>query len=122
MAKPYFQSGAVTYTFDQAEVLPFDSEDEPRQIIGRTETGHKKVVDLGGYTRSWRLRWRCTSEGSLADLKSFVRNTVRFAAESFAYVDSAGNSVTVRIMDSRVSYRTLVPGVYEGSFQLEEEV
>ena len=122
MSKPYFQSGATTYTFDYAEVLPFDSEDVPNQTIGRTQTGGKKVVRLGAHYRSWHLRWRCTSAGSLANLQSFVRNTVQFAATAFTYVDSAGNSVTVRIMDPRVGYRTVVPGVYEGSFQLEEEI
>ncbi|MFC2076619.1 hypothetical protein ACFLT7_06005 [candidate division KSB1 bacterium] len=121
MAKPYFQSGATTYTFDYAEILPVEEEDIPLQIVGRTETGKKLTTDLGGYIRAWMLQWGCNSDGSLAGLKVFLRTTVNFAETAFTYVDSAGNSYTVRIMDPRVLYRTPAPGRHRGIFYLEEE-
>ena len=98
--------------------------EDHRTKQSRAEDGEGGVVV---YETTWdahffRVKFKVSGRGNANDIRGYLRNGLRYSANTLTYVDDHGNMYLVRFWDHRIMMAQVAPGVYEFDLMLRREV
>ena len=121
-----FTLGTVTVQFDRDPARPGGLTPSVRQIRERDSLGVSRVYTKGTKRlNTHRLTftgYSALGDSTLAELRSFLRNTALGVRKTFTWTDAQGTDRTVRFVQATIDSNPIASGRNEVTILLEEEI
>lgn len=110
-----------TITITKGDILPRDDEDRSRQSR-QVDGDGGVVVHEAAFTEYFFTAKLKATVGEIEVLAAYIKNTLKFSANTVTVVDGYGTSRTMRVWQDKLTRRTVVAGLAEMTLLLREEV